>query len=1010
MNYIDILSMLKLHKGTLKNVKVYGYTGDILERPSNIFSSVTVEEGCSFRVFKVYAIDLSEYADELGVMGVSAEKSTFFVNGSVCVLTRDLQNYPDWYKIEGDLRFGSKVSNNYVTMLDYTKKDGKWHIAENKLLDFEASDEFGTELKSVAFGEELLPDEVKQLPPIRATQSIADLVDTKEGELPLEQNAVFQRERGNFRAVDRTELGDFSKNYGIFKGVLDEAESQLEKMISDLEKEYPLQYDYEELTELLEKLHNNMKHKATSNCMTGRTIINKYLSEFGRKAAFSYQGVSIKKFITENFELIEDYVQRSRTAMFTGRAYDLVKMAFSKKENLYAGLLGAITGISLGSACKLCTDHDISFIKVVNSNPYILFVLGVLNFTDADYLANVFGVSESVNTIRYKYVCVLHEYIENSDTSSTAYKTNELKRLNVRLRTISKVVQETSQVFLMKDGRLVSERTTNITMPSYAFDQTIKDYTSLGLGVWVNGYLTSVNLLRKELFIYETLYNIATRKFPYKTEDVDLYIDEYEESIGFKLEIQQRKAVHIIVHGSGCITGQAGSGKTTVVGCILYVLERLEGDIQVRFGTPTGKAAKVLQGVVKNEVRTLHSLCRINPDEAETIWKVDENEVTVSDSVYIFDELSMVNLNLLYTVLNRLDSSRFYFVGDINQLKAIGKGLVFRNLLSFLPTVVLNVSKRSTENSGINFNGDVICNHSRQGDWKELKETDDFRIIQCENDDIPTIVEDVCSFYLGKNTINALSLPMLENVTQDDIQVISPFVRESYEWGSKKLNRRLQPLFNKARGYEDVVYVGDLMLNIGDRVIHTSKNTYSMQWYSSFEGGIFQKIYGCGVANGEVGTFKGIIPVSEARFFDEIEKCPNGFSYYDSLRDDFTFDMLDGYFIVVEYFDVSSGRPYYILYRSLLRENRLIGFDTTLLDLFYAGSTHKLEGSQSRIAICCFGSVEFGGFLTRNMLYTMITRGRDLVILVGSMAQVQRSRCLFDTEGALTIGQLLLKG
>lgn len=1010
MNYIDILSLLKLHKGTLKDVRVYGYTGDKLERPDNIFSSVTIDEGCSFRVFKVYAIDLSNYADELGVLGVSTEKSTFFVNGSICVLTRDLQNYPDWYRIDGDLRFGSKVSNNYVTMLNYVKKDGQWHIGENKLEDFEAGVEFGTELKSVAFGEELLPAEVRSLPAMRAVQSIADLVDTNETEVPLEQNAVYGKERGYFRAVDRMELAAFSKKYEKFKGVLDEAESKLDKVLSDLENEFYIEEDYPQVTELLDRLNNNMKRKATTNCMTGRTIINKYLNEFGRKAAFNYQGVSMKKFITDNFELIKGYVVFHERDLFTGKAYDLVKTAFGNQEKLYAGLLSAITGIPLKSACEICVSHKVSFIKVVTSNPYILFALGVINFTDADYLANVFGVAESLNILQYKYMCLLHEYIENSDNSNTVYKTNELKRLSVKLRTVSGVVQETSRVFLVSDKYATTSRSTSMTISSYVFNQTIKDYVSYGLGVWIDGMITSTSLLRKELFIYDCLYTMAQRKFSYEMDDIDLYINEYEESIGFKLEEQQRKAVYLIVNGSGCITGQAGSGKTTVIGCVLYVLERLEGDIIVRFATPTGKAAKVLHGVVKSEVRTLHSLCRINPDESEFLWRSSENDVDVSDNVYIFDELSMVNLNLLYTVLNRLNASRIYFVGDINQLKAIGKGLVFGNLLSFLPTVVLNVSKRSKENSGINYNSDIICNHSRRGDWQELKETEDFRIIQCDNENIPSIIEDICNFYLGKNTINALNLPILEGVSPDDIQVISPFVRDSYEWGTRKLNRQLQPIFNKARGYEDVVFVGDMMLNKGDRVIHTSQNTYSMQWYGSYEGGAFQKVYGCGVANGEVGTFKGIIPVKDARFFDEIGKKPAGFSYYDSLRDDYTFDAQDGYFIIVEYTEVCTGESYYILYRSVLRENRLIGYDTSLLDLFYAGSTHKLEGSQSRIAICCFGSVQYGSFLTRNMLYTMVTRGRDLVILVGSMAQVKRSRCLFDTEGALTVGQLLLKG
>jgi len=1006
LNYVDIIELLKIAQGVLRNVKVYGYISDKIERPANIFSNVKLEQDCSFRRFMCYAVDLSSYRDELMSLGLQSEKDMYLVNGEVCIYCKDTLDYPDWYCVDGHLRFGTKVSTDYVTMLNFVKNGDDWFISDNKPHDFSGSGVFNRELKAIAFGEELLPDEVKHLPPMRASYSIANIDNGESRQLPLERVNNKYQEKPNMVRVDRLEVAKRSRNYKILKDIAKKASITLDSSISRLNEKYDYDGECPQADELVVLLNNNLKRKASANCMTGRTLVTKYLSSFGKDSRFTYQGVIIKKFIIDQFGMTKDYILSGQAPMLEGKGMKFFKTAFSDKEEFYAGIVSAITNVDLKDAFETCRKHNLSLVKILVSNPYILFAVGVLTYTEADLLASVYGVTNDNKILRYKNMCMLHEYMVHSDTNSTVYNEVDLKSVSVKRKRVTRPIAETARVFLNSSVVQYEDEKRSDYLSRQYISLAIQDYKSYGLGVSFDGKVTATSLLNKELYVYDKLHKLASKRNDYKCRDIDKYIDEYEKQVGFKFEEQQRKAVHLIVNGAYCICGQAGGGKTTTVGCIVYVLERLNPSVDIKFGTPTGKAAKVLHGVVKRDVKTLYSLCKISPKYDVDYWNKTKNASGEGD-YYILDEMSMVTLDLLHDVLHKVKDVNICFVGDINQLKSIGKGTILKNLLGYLPCVYLNVSKRSAECSGITYNSNVICNHSYSGDWQELKQTDDFKMIYCPNKDIPNVVKEVCNFYLGNSTENIHDLPVLEGIEPDDIEVASPFVKESYTWGTKQLNKMLQPIFNRATSHEGVCNINGTQFNIGDKVIHTSENTYSMQWYSSYECGKFQKVYGYGVANGDVGVFKGIISNDDAIFYDEVVSPPDDFLYYDMLRDDSTFDIVDGYFAVVEYRDVVNDRPYYILYRMMLKDNMLVGFDSNLLDLFYAGSVHKLQGSQYKVVVCCFGSVNYDSFLTRNMLYTLVTRGSDLVVLVGSEQQVHNARVTNDMDKVLTIGDIL---
>ena len=246
------------------------------------------------------------------------------------------------------------------------------------------------------------------------------------------------------------------------------------------------------------------------------------------------------------------------------------------------------------------------------------------------------------------------------------------------------------------------------------------------------------------------------------------------------------------------------------------------------FAAPTGKAANRLKEVVKRQTRTIHSLYGLGVEDYSLQEKsVPAREVRSDIRVLIIDESSMINIDLMYNALLRVDNhTRIFFLGDIEQLPPIGFGKPFANLLRFIPCVVLNVSKRAAENSTIARNNKRIID---TGSIEDLEDGDDFRLIQEENpQNVANLILDVCKYHLGKGTANNFNpIKNLKVLDVDDIQVATPLNKGP--WGIKSLNTQLQDIFNPRKQKETyiVMQVGKdefQEFRLGDRVIHLCNN------------------------------------------------------------------------------------------------------------------------------------------------------------------------------------------
>lgn len=1116
---LDILSFIRANRGRLANVEVYGVISGYLDRPETLSESVKIDPNCVCVKVDLFAVKLDAYEGVLRSNGISNPLNMFFVNGSMACYVDKRYKMPDWYTFRGNLAIGSKQFSPFLTMFNFSKDNsGSWIISGTNLSDVNYSD-WGRSYRFLQYldmsnrsGRVIVPDDVKQLLCCKAEMPKPEILNTGSSSLSesLAQNLNGVQPQYNpkvkrFVAEDRNKIRSYSKSYKELSDLVGNSYVSKNKYIENLVNKYEKDDKiHDEFKYMMTQLRRYFRSKPTPQCSTGRAIVKAYLEKFTKEYNKEYMHMTAGDYVLTVFDEIVDFVlNETEYVNASDSAWALIKTAFLDREHAYAGLLGTIVGIdaiSMYNVACICYNEGISFIKLVNSNPYELLMFSTsLSVADIEKLAHSLVVQLTEEVKKTRNIGLLYSYSSYSDNGSTCYKEKELGSAKIGTR-VTNGQYET----IMKTGSYLNDNTKAnlvyyvksdlskvsrgyphsgwvrdgfawvLPLSNMELKSAVSDFSNSGLGVQFSikgeSWITSTRLLEKELFVYNKIYELGIREQPYIDEVIDKLIDKFESVEGYKLEEKQRKAVHLCRFGVAVLTGPAGSGKTTTARCIVYVIqcyeeykrikhynemwesEKKTDDeiiaeididtieeevVSIQYGCPTGKAAKRLQEVVGSDVKTMHSLFGVGSLE-EDIFSDDSNEDSVSSpDIFIFDENAMVTIDLLYNILKKIESPRIWFLGDISQLSPIGKGLPFKNLLRFAPCVRLTVSKRSAEGSGITYNSQVVNEFSDVGNWRDLKQTDDFRIVPCQDDEIPNIVSLICKHYLGslspeeepillsklgiRSTSEMIRIP---NLTPDDIQVVTPLGKAKYSWGTSRINSVLQPLFNpKTRSSIEFTYkqtsesYGN-KYRVGDRVIH-NKNNYRLRWYTTWEDGLLQETWDRGITNGDVGTIVGVLPSTECEFLTPLEPVPKNWRD-DSVRQDSDYVDNDLCFVVVEYYDFSSKKNYYILYHAYevsgysgLKNNKTFeGNDLSMIQLFYAGTCHKMQGSQNKLIITLLGNVRFKGFITRNMLYTMITRASEGEYMIGSVSnsrnsQLSISRQEVADDNINTVGELL---
>ena len=404
---------------------------------------------------------------------------------------------------------------------------------------------------------------------------------------------------------------------------------------------------------------------------------------------------------------------------------------------------------------------------------------------------------------------------------------------------------------------------------------------------------------------------------------------ELEMDISFS-ELQKRAIQNAVEEGLLVITGGPGTGKTTIIRCILRLLKE---DNDILLCAPTGRAAKRMSEATGEDAKTIHRMLEYGGDE--NVFARDENYPLEADCL-IVDEVSMVDVSLMRGLLRAiLPGTRVILVGDADQLPSVGAGNVLKDILQsdVVPSVRLTDIFRQESDSMIVSNAHRI-NH---GEMPVLnaRNTDFF----FERKGMQTEAAQTISALLSVRLPKYLGFPKAK--WQRDaircIQVLSP--TKKGDCGSLMLNRLLQNALNPEAPRQDALTHGDLEFRVGDKVIQT-KNDYQIAFTRKSSFGTEE---GNGVFNGDVGYVEHIDPAEH---------------------------------LMTVCFD----------------EDRLVTYQKQQLDaleLAYCLTVHKSQGSEfPGVVIPVVGGPPM--LMARNLLYTALTRAKQLVVLVGREEVIQQ--------------------
>ncbi len=341
---------------------------------------------------------------------------------------------------------------------------------------------------------------------------------------------------------------------------------------------------------------------------------------------------------------------------------------------------------------------------------------------------------------------------------------------------------------------------------------------------------------------------------------------------------------------------------------------------------PTGRAAKRLSEATSCEAKTIHRLLEYGGEEGDRPAFRRGEHALLEETVIIVDEVSMVDNALMCALLKAIKP---------------GARLILIGDSDQLPSVGAGNILHDIIESNRFFT--VRLSEIFRQAQKSLIVTNAHAINRGEMPDLKTKDNDF--FFLPRSddasigaTVSELCATRLPKTYGEmgaaGVQVIAP--SRKGEVGTETLNRQLQDVLNPAGSGKNEYRFRETVFREGDRVMQI-RNNYDLEW--TLNNGA----HGTGVFNGDIGT------VLEIRGHDS---C-----------------------MIVRF------------------DEKTVQYDLNMLEDLepaYAITVHKSQGSEYPIVVLPISDRTPPMLLSRNLLYTAVTRAQTMVILVGSEAAVGR--------------------
>ena len=608
----------------------------------------------------------------------------------------------------------------------------------------------------------------------------------------------------------------------------------------------------------------------------------------------------VNKFGEDTLNILDNNIERLKEIEGIGKKKleTIIESYREQRELKNITIFLQTHGLSVNQCLKIYKKYGASSVDTVKNNPYILCdEISGIGFKTSDKIARSLGIEvDSPFRIQSGIRYVINEFCANGHTFMPK----------------DELIKEASNV-LTVSGDIIEENIKNAALDRKIKLEKINDK---------EGVFTIPNYYC-ELGITNRILTLAISNFQDISVDVDHLILQFEKKNNITFAESQKDAIiSAFQNGIEIITGGPGTGKTTIIKCIIEIFETC--GLKVLLGAPTGRAAKRMSESTGKEATTIHRMLDMGVfEKEESVFVTNAEEHSLEADVVIIDEASMIDITLMNALLKSIKvGTRLIIVGDVDQLPSVGAGNVLNDFIEsgFTKVVRLKEIFRQGKESMIVVNAHKI----NKGEMPKLNEkgTDFFFIRNDIQEGILNTIIDLINTRLPKFNSNWDKLK--------SIQVLVPMKKGVL--GVTNLNERIQNVLNPKAPYKKEKEFRSMIFREGDKVMQI-KNNYSLKWTRIAGKGEHE---GAGVFNGDMGFIENIDLEGKklSIIFDDERKVIYDFMYLDEL------------------------------------------------DLAYAITIHKSQGSEFPVVII---PAYMGAplLMNRNLLYTGITRAKEMVVVVG---------------------------
>ncbi|MDK0569398.1 ATP-dependent RecD-like DNA helicase [Clostridium perfringens] len=608
----------------------------------------------------------------------------------------------------------------------------------------------------------------------------------------------------------------------------------------------------------------------------------------------------VNKFGEDTLNILDNNIERLKEIEGIGKKKleTIIESYREQRELKNITIFLQTHGLSVNQCLKIYKKYGASSVDTVKNNPYILCdEISGIGFKTSDKIARSLGIEiDSPFRIQSGIRYVINEFCANGHTFMPK----------------DELIKEASNV-LTVSGDIIEENIKNAALDRKIKLERVNDK---------EGVFTIPNYYC-ELGITNRILTLAISNFQDISVDVEHLILQFEKKNNITFAESQKDAIiSAFQNGIEIITGGPGTGKTTIIKCIIEIFETC--GLKVLLGAPTGRAAKRMSESTGKEATTIHRMLDMGVfEKEESVFVTNAEEHSLEADVVIIDEASMIDITLMNALLKSIKvGTRLIIVGDVDQLPSVGVGNVLNDFIEsgFTKVVRLKEIFRQGKESMIVVNAHKI----NKGEMPKLNEkgTDFFFIRNDIQEGILNTIIDLINTRLPKFNSNWDKLK--------SIQVLVPMKKGVL--GVTNLNEKIQNVLNPKAPYKKEKEFRSMIFREGDKVMQI-KNNYSLKWTRIAGKGEHE---GSGVFNGDMGFIENIDLEGKklSIIFDDERRVIYDFMYLDEL------------------------------------------------DLAYAITIHKSQGSEFPVVII---PAYMGAplLMNRNLLYTGITRAKEMVVVVG---------------------------